>query len=216
MRLLPGYEGFEYDYLGSRPSRDQAKARALDVWRATQSGPGRIVGRELLFEPSGNLMENETHGRCISRSDTGIDADGPKGQVFHRRHAAHPGVVVAARIRKVGRRDPGAGRERTFRLPAWFRPSLCPSGNSEHDNKKLVEASAPTSSVLPGPAHREPAMVRTSELQPRADLPEPGHPGLRDSAPHTQGPAEVRTGRIAGAAALALDAVDVEDVVQVQ
>ena len=68
LQRLPGYEAFEYDYLGSRLSRDEAKTRALDLWRTTQSGPGRIVGRELLIEPSGNLMEDEIR-RLIRERD---------------------------------------------------------------------------------------------------------------------------------------------------
>ena len=68
LQRLPGYETFEFDYLGSRLSRDEAKTRALDLWRATQSSPGRIVGRELLIESSGSLMEDEIR-RLIGERD---------------------------------------------------------------------------------------------------------------------------------------------------
>ena len=59
LQRLPEYETFQYDYLGWKPSREEAKKRALDIWKTTQSRPGRIVGREVLIESSGTLMWDE-------------------------------------------------------------------------------------------------------------------------------------------------------------
>jgi predicted CXXCH cytochrome family protein len=56
LRELPGFEDVDYDYLGSRAARDEARRRVLDSWRATQVGPRRVVGRELLIDSSGGLM----------------------------------------------------------------------------------------------------------------------------------------------------------------
>jgi len=58
LQRLPGYETFQYDYLGSLPSREEAKTRALDIWRAKPSLSAR-VGREILIDSSGTLMRNE-------------------------------------------------------------------------------------------------------------------------------------------------------------
>ena len=68
LQRVPGYETFEYDYLSAGLVRDEAKTLALDLWRASQSGPERIVGRELLIEPSGDLMEDEIR-RLIGERD---------------------------------------------------------------------------------------------------------------------------------------------------
>ena len=59
LQQLPGYETFQYDYVGSKPSRQEARRRALQIWNAAQSRPDRAVGHDILIEASGLLMQDK-------------------------------------------------------------------------------------------------------------------------------------------------------------
>ena len=61
LRTLPGYQGFEFDYVGPVAEREQGSARVLQQWKRSAANPALLIG------PDG--LEQELIDRLLARRD---------------------------------------------------------------------------------------------------------------------------------------------------
>ena len=68
LRRLPGYESYEYDFVGPLPERAQGRQRALDIWSRAAAGTPDRTGRAVLIDADGEL-EQAILDRLLERRD---------------------------------------------------------------------------------------------------------------------------------------------------
>ncbi len=70
LQKLPGYQQFEFDFIGPSHERSRSKLRALEIWRGSRPS---IAGRALesiLIRPSGLLNQSEIDRLQLQRDET--------------------------------------------------------------------------------------------------------------------------------------------------
>lgn len=68
LKLLPGYEGFAYDFVATPAQRLATRKQALELWSRLRATQGRRTDPELLFTPEG-LFISETIDRLLGQRD---------------------------------------------------------------------------------------------------------------------------------------------------
>jgi hypothetical protein len=68
LRTLPGFDDFEYDFLGTESELKARSRAALEVWRAGRAGPIEGKYTRVLMDERGEVKE-EAVAALVSRRD---------------------------------------------------------------------------------------------------------------------------------------------------
>jgi len=66
---LPGFQDFEYDFVGPPGHRAAARQRALQVWAGSQKSLNRPFARPVLIDGQGHVLETEFQRLWKQRDD---------------------------------------------------------------------------------------------------------------------------------------------------
>ena len=69
LRRLPGFQDFEYDFVGPPGHRAAARQRALQVWAGSQKSLNRPFARPVLIDGRGHVLETEFQRLWKQRDD---------------------------------------------------------------------------------------------------------------------------------------------------
>lgn len=72
LKTLPGYEGFEFDFVAPQEQRLARRRRALEIWRDTRARQGRANDAELLFNPDGTFIADRLDRLLAERDNRRI------------------------------------------------------------------------------------------------------------------------------------------------
>ncbi len=72
LRQIPGFEDFEFDYIGSATSHSQARERALGIWRAKRGSTESKDRERILIGPTGDVIRDELDRLLKERDDADV------------------------------------------------------------------------------------------------------------------------------------------------
>ena len=72
LRKQPGFNGFDYDFVGPADERNLATERALEIWN-DRSSAGRNSGRNLLIDAETGLQLDELNRLLDQRDDRPVN-----------------------------------------------------------------------------------------------------------------------------------------------
>ena len=72
LRKIPGFENFDFDYIGPTASRSEARERALEIWQSNRVSTEPKDRERILIGPTGDVIREEFDRLLKERNETDV------------------------------------------------------------------------------------------------------------------------------------------------